>query len=62
MSIAFKEGVRIPPSALNEIILAANQDVRQVNMNILHRVSQSGHLIDKYEHTTSCEPIRTSDK
>lgn len=30
MSIAFKEGIRIPPPALNEIILASNQDVRQV--------------------------------
>lgn len=30
MSIAFKEGIKIPPPALNEIILASNQDVRQV--------------------------------
>ena len=30
MSIAFKEGLKIPPPALNEIILAANHDVRQV--------------------------------
>lgn len=32
MSIAFKEGIKIPPPALNEIILASNQDVRQVKM------------------------------
>lgn len=30
MSIAFKEGLKIPPPAVNEIILAANQDMRQV--------------------------------
>ena len=31
MSMAYKEGLKIPPGALNEIILAANQDVRQVS-------------------------------
>ena len=30
MSVAFKEGLKIPPPAMNEIILAANQDIRQV--------------------------------
>ena len=30
MSLAFKEGLKIPPPALNEIIVASNQDVRQV--------------------------------
>lgn len=30
MSIAFKEGIHIRPPALHEIILASNQDVRQV--------------------------------
>uniref|UniRef100_A0A7N6B490 Replication factor C subunit 1 n=1 Tax=Anabas testudineus TaxID=64144 RepID=A0A7N6B490_ANATE len=34
MSIAFKEGIKIPPPALNEIILASNQDVRQVIHNL----------------------------
>ncbi|XP_060066245.1 replication factor C subunit 1-like [Ylistrum balloti] len=34
MSIAFKEGLKIPPPALNEIILAANHDVRQVIHNM----------------------------
>ncbi|MED6235073.1 hypothetical protein ATANTOWER_014796 [Ataeniobius toweri] len=34
MSIAYKEGIRIPPPALNEIILASNQDVRQVIHNL----------------------------
>jgi replication factor C subunit 1 len=33
MSIAFKEGVKVPPPALNEIILASNQDIRQVCTN-----------------------------
>lgn len=31
LSIAFKEGLKIPPPAMNEIILGANQDIRQVN-------------------------------
>ncbi|XP_068607069.1 replication factor C subunit 1 [Brachionichthys hirsutus] len=34
MSIAFKEGIRIPPPAVNEMILAANQDIRQVIHNL----------------------------
>ncbi|RXM31698.1 Replication factor C subunit 1 [Acipenser ruthenus] len=34
MSIAFKEGLKVPPPALNEIILAANQDIRQVLHNL----------------------------
>ena len=33
MSIAFKEGLTVPPPAVNEIILAANQDIRQVNLS-----------------------------
>ena len=31
MSMTFKEGLKIPPAALNDIIVAANQDIRQVN-------------------------------
>ncbi|XP_042322673.1 replication factor C subunit 1 isoform X2 [Sceloporus undulatus] len=34
MSIAYKEGLKIPPPAMNEIILAANQDIRQVLHNL----------------------------
>ncbi|XP_067297806.1 replication factor C subunit 1 [Pseudorasbora parva] len=34
MSIAFKEGLRIPPPALNEVILASNQDIRQILHNL----------------------------
>ncbi|XP_044047085.1 replication factor C subunit 1 isoform X2 [Siniperca chuatsi] len=34
MSIAFKEGIKIPAPALNEMILASNQDVRQVIHNL----------------------------
>ena len=34
MSIAFKEGLTIPAPAVNEIILAANQDIRQVIYSI----------------------------
>ena len=32
MSIAFKEGLKIPPQAMEQIILGANQDVRQVSL------------------------------
>ncbi|NXN95136.1 RFC1 factor, partial [Rhinopomastus cyanomelas] len=34
MSIAFKEGLKIPAPAMQEIILAANQDIRQVLHNL----------------------------
>ncbi|XP_074085720.1 replication factor C subunit 1 isoform X2 [Macrotis lagotis] len=34
MSVAFKEGLKIPPSAMNEIILGANHDIRQVLHNL----------------------------
>uniref|UniRef100_A0A4W3IEE7 Replication factor C subunit 1 n=1 Tax=Callorhinchus milii TaxID=7868 RepID=A0A4W3IEE7_CALMI len=34
MTVAYKEGLKIPPPAMNEIILAANQDIRQVLHNI----------------------------
>ncbi|XP_068799243.1 replication factor C subunit 1 isoform X1 [Struthio camelus] len=34
MSIAFKEGLKIPPPAMHEIILAANQDIRQILHNL----------------------------
>lgn len=37
MSLAFKEGIKIPPPALNEIILASNQDVRQVKKTEYHK-------------------------
>ena len=30
MSVAFKEGLKISPPALQEIILSSNQDIRQV--------------------------------
>ncbi|XP_019597488.2 replication factor C subunit 1 isoform X1 [Rhinolophus sinicus] len=34
LSVAFKEGLKIPPPAMNEIILGANQDIRQVLHNL----------------------------
>ncbi|XP_064652761.1 replication factor C subunit 1-like [Lineus longissimus] len=34
MSIMYKEGVKIPPPAVNEIIQASNQDIRQVIHNL----------------------------
>lgn len=34
MSIAFKEGLKIPPQAMEQIIIGANQDVRQVGQEL----------------------------
>ena len=34
MSIAFKEGLKIPPQAMEQIIIGANQDVRQVGQSL----------------------------
>ncbi|KAJ7371467.1 replication factor C subunit 1 [Desmophyllum pertusum] len=34
MSIAFKEGLKVPPQAMEQIIIGANQDVRQVLHNM----------------------------
>ncbi|XP_054713942.1 replication factor C subunit 1-like isoform X2 [Uloborus diversus] len=34
MSIAFKEGIKVPPNALQDVIVASNQDVRQVLHNM----------------------------
>jgi replication factor C subunit 1 len=34
MSICFKEGIKIHPEALNDIITGANHDVRQVLHNL----------------------------
>jgi len=33
MSIVFREGLKIPPAALNDIISAANHDIRQVSFS-----------------------------
>ena len=40
MSVAFREGVKIPPSALNDVILGAGHDVRQVRHSSLAAASQ----------------------
>ena len=31
MKVAFKEGIRIPPASMENIIMAANNDIRQVS-------------------------------
>ena len=31
MSVAFKEGIKIKPEALSEIIISCNYDIRQVS-------------------------------
>jgi len=33
MSIAFKEGLKTPPQAMDQNIIGANQDVRQVGLS-----------------------------
>ena len=38
MSIAFKEGLKIPPQAMEQIILGANQDVRQVCQHFVSKI------------------------
>ena len=43
MSIAFKEGVKINPHTLQEIIIASNNDIRQV---------RGGHHWDRLEGDT----------
>ncbi|XP_048219930.1 replication factor C subunit 1 isoform X2 [Perognathus longimembris pacificus] len=44
MSIAYKEGLKIPPPAMNEVILGANQDIRQVLHNLSMWSAQSKAL------------------
>ncbi|XP_071854658.1 replication factor C subunit 1-like isoform X1 [Apostichopus japonicus] len=50
MSVAFKEGVKIAPALVDNMIMASNQDVRQV----LHNMSMwsAGQRSDKMEETT----------
>lgn len=31
MSVAFKEGVKVSPEALHDVVVASNQDIRQVS-------------------------------
>ncbi|KTF86469.1 hypothetical protein cypCar_00011594 [Cyprinus carpio] len=66
MSIAFKEGLKIPPPALNEVILASNQDIRQGPFDVCRKVFASGEetahmsLIDKSDlffHDYSLAPL-----
>lgn len=44
LTVAFKEGLKIPPPAMNEIILGANQDIRQVLHNLSMWCAQSKAL------------------
>lgn len=61
MSVAFKEGVRIAPPALQEIIVGANQDVRQILHNLsmwtvkekiisYEQAKDGAHKAQKYIH------------
>lgn len=45
MSICFKEGLKIPPDVLTQLIVAANQDVRQTL-----------HLLSMWSAETSTDP------
>ncbi|EPY78013.1 replication factor C subunit 1 [Camelus ferus] len=66
MSIAFKEGLKIPPPAMNEIILGANQDIRQGPFDVARKVFAAGEetahmsLMDKSDlffHDYSIAPL-----
>ena len=35
MSVSFKEGLKIPAPVMDQIIVGANQDIRQVNLFIV---------------------------
>ncbi|KAM6151735.1 LOW QUALITY PROTEIN: replication factor C subunit 1-like [Rhynchocyon petersi] len=53
MSIAFKKGLKIPPPAMNEIILGANQDMRQVLHNLSMWCAQSKALTLTYDQANA---------
>ena len=55
MSIAFKEGLTIPPPAVNEIILAANQDIRQVSIKLIWATTWQNQQ-------NECAPSEDSDQ
>ncbi|XP_057584405.1 replication factor C subunit 1 isoform X3 [Hippopotamus amphibius kiboko] len=66
MSVAFKEGLKIPPPAMNEIILGANQDIRQGPFDVARKVFVTGEetahmsLMDKLDlffHDYSIAPL-----
>lgn len=44
MTLAFREGLKISPPALNEIIVAANQDIRQIIYNLSMLTSTAKNL------------------
>ncbi|XP_059158206.1 replication factor C subunit 1-like [Physella acuta] len=54
MSLAFKEGVKVPPAALNEIILASNHDIRQIIHNLsMWSVSDKNLTFDQVKMDSS---------
>ncbi|CAG2163081.1 unnamed protein product [Oppiella nova] len=54
MSIAFKEGIQISPNVLHELIVSANQDIRQ----ILHNLSLLGTGAKKINNLLSDQSIK----
>lgn len=45
MSVAFKEGIKVSPEALNDVIVASNQDIRQILHNISMWSAKSKGLV-----------------
>ena len=44
MKVAFREGLKIPPPAMEQIIIGANQDIRQViNINSQYKLNINGY-------------------
>ena len=58
MSVCFKEGIKIEPSALMEMIIASGQDVRQV----LHNLSLWGAGDRLLSSETARESARNTQK
>lgn len=44
MSVCFKEGIKINPDALTEIIMGANQDIRQILNHLSMWSSNDKHI------------------
>ena len=45
MKVACREGLKIPPQAIEQIIIGANQDIRQVALIIYSQVSMFSGLV-----------------
>ena len=61
MSIAFKEGLKIPPQAMEQIIVGANQDVRQVRLTASLKYASSTDIFFRSQNIYSqifCQTLK----